>query len=760
MLTGQWRTFLQRGLLSDRAALPPLPPPRPAADLLQPEWADFVGAATCGECHAGEYQAWLVSTHGRAGGPAEPHRMLTPFDGRPLQFSDATVTPVRTAVGNYFFVVDQELWPQVMLRVDGVVGGGHMVGGGTQAYFSRLPDGSVRYVPFDYHPQADVWFCDTAEGWKPISPTLSLWECLDWPPTRVMGTGGGAVSCQECHGSQIEARLTGGEVPYQTRWTSLDINCESCHGPGREHVDKAREGTIGNSPDPRIDTLHDLTTDESLAVCLRCHALKKGLGPIGYLPGKPFEEFYSVLFSQLGDSPYYPDGRIRTFAYQGNHLASDCYLSGSMTCVDCHDPHGQGYRDVSGRALEGRFSNGQCLGCHASKADPVEAHTRHLADSPGSLCVNCHMPYRQQPAMGMRLRFARSDHTIAIPRPSFDAELGLETACKACHQDLSTEELDAQVTEWYGKIKPLKDPVLGLHRSEGVRNRRLAAELLLWPAVRHPMAQFAGLVRFMEEHLEPDLAALEGEITVRLMQLARSGDLDVEALALAALHLASGQNRHVRGFLADRLRETDTLDGPLRRRWVHALGYFGDSYRRSAQIGPAIVAYEKALEILPGDGRLLVGLALAEAAAGEPSRASHLLERSLMLDSLQPLTLAELGLLRAQSNDLAGAHTVLSRALELNPWEPVANLNFGHVYQFEGRFEDAVLAYQRAADANPSLAAAYLGLATAYLRIGDSNKAEAAARQALHLEPDDPLARQLLDEARSRRGAEQDAERP
>ena len=53
----------------------------------------------------------------------------------------------------------------------------------------------------------------------------------------------------------------------------------------------------------------------------------------------------------------HPDGRVRTFGYQLNHLASDCYLNGSMTCVSCHDPHTQTYRDEQFRPLEGRFED-------------------------------------------------------------------------------------------------------------------------------------------------------------------------------------------------------------------------------------------------------------------------------------------------------------------------------------------------------------------------------------------------------------------
>ena len=729
-------TVLGRGLVRQgQRGLSPLPPPSPSRTLEQPTQEDFVGAATCGECHDAAYRKWLGSTHARAGGPPESDRLLAAFDGRQLNFRDAVVTPLRTAGGAYAFVVEQELWPADTVRVEAVVGGGHMVGGGTQSFFSRFPDGTVRFIPFDYHVGEGVWFCHTGNraggGWVPISRELSLWNCTDWPPTRAMGTGGGMVTCQECHGSQIEARFEGGEVPYRTRWTALAVNCESCHGPGGQHVAWARAGTLGDSPDIGIAALYDLSVDGSLETCFRCHALKEDLGPTGFLPGKPFAEHYALLYSQLGDRPYFPDGRIRTFGYQGTHLASDCFLNGGMTCLDCHDPHGQGYRDVNGAVLEGRFTNGQCTACHASKADPLEAHTHHPVGSPGSLCVSCHMPYLQQPAMGSRLRYARSDHTIAIPRPTFDGELGLETACMTCHQERSTEELDAQVTNWYGKLKPLEDPVLGILRSEDVRDRRQAAELLLQPGARHPMAQFAALARFMEEFLEPDLPWLEGEVVAYLMELAREDDLDVRTLALAALHLARGRDAQVRGFLSDRLEEAGALERATRLRWVLGLGYLGDTYRKRAEYERAIAAYEKALEILPDDARLLRVLGLTYSTAGRARESIRLLERSLAVDSLQPLVLTDLGVLRAEHDDVAGARDAWMRAIGLNPWEPAANVNLGHLYQFDGRMDNAVAAYLRAAEADPSLFSAHLGLATAYSRQGRFDQAEASAARGV-----------------------------
>src|SRR5207245_10732455 len=72
------------------AAFPSPPPTSPGPAIFL---ADFVGAEACASCHVAEYEMWKRSTHGRAGGPPNPGRVIAPFDGRPLRFRGAVVTP-------------------------------------------------------------------------------------------------------------------------------------------------------------------------------------------------------------------------------------------------------------------------------------------------------------------------------------------------------------------------------------------------------------------------------------------------------------------------------------------------------------------------------------------------------------------------------------------------------------------------------------------------------------------------------------------
>ena len=725
-----------------------LPPPRESALVRDSNVAftDFVGAEACASCHPAEYKAWAGSTHGKAGGPAAPERVKGPFDGRPMRFRDAIVTPSRTGRGGFVFKVAQEGRPVVEVEVDAVVGGGFMAGGGTQAAFGKFPDGTLRFLPFDYSPFEHAWFCQLRpgnRGWVPITPALALADCDAWPPTRILGSSERFQTCQQCHGSQIEVSFDSVAKRYDTRFTTLAINCESCHGPGRRHVELARSGTLQTAPDIGMRSLATLTKDQSLEVCFQCHAVKAALQQ-GYLPGESLERHFALKLPLLLDTIYFADGRTRVFAYQEGHLSSDCYLNGSMTCVDCHDPHSQHYRDINGTPLPGRLDDGQCLDCHVSKALPLERHTHHRATSEGSRCVACHMPYLQEPSVGPRIRYARSDHSIPIPRPSYDASLGIETACHQCHRDRTIQDLNAQVTSWYGTLKPHPAMVAVLGFADSTADAGAAAQAILAATNHHPMAEVAGLARVLRRFSTADSAALDPETVAGLQRLAGGGDLDVRALALATLHFLRGADPQVRRFLARQLRSLGVDEEPVRDRWTWILRVRGEALLGSGDYGGALTAYHKAQEIEPDDPVIWRSLGVVYIRMRDYHNAVEPLRRSLALRPGQPQVLVDLGFALMQQGDVDGAVASYRQAIDLNPWDPGAFANLGVAELRRQAVKPAVEALERAVQLNPGLAEAHFALASAYGQLGDMRRALAELQHGLEFDPGNTAARRML----------------
>jgi tetratricopeptide (TPR) repeat protein len=596
---------------------------------------------------------------------------------------------------------------------------------------------------------------------------MRLDECGDWPPIRVIGDLPRYANCQSCHASQATVRLDTTAHRYDTRFTSLAINCESCHGPARRHVELATRGELTKSADIGLVSLATLDKDASLGVCYRCHAVKDQLHN-GYLPGDSLARYYSIKFPLLGDRPLYPDGGVRTFAYQEAHQFSDCYLNGGLTCTSCHDPHSQQYRDVDGVPLVGRFDDRQCTSCHASKVDRIVEHSHHRAESPGARCTACHMPYRQEPETEgplvrasaspvrsrpgvTRIPYARADHSISIPRPANDSARGLTSACARCHAGMSAAEQERYVRTWWGgrggELKPVKQIVADQQRFTPQLSIGQAAPLLLGTSAdsagdRHAFARFAGAARFLENYVRPDMK-LDASIGRRLDQLASHSDIDVRALVLATLHLARGTDGGAQRVLAKALRAAGPDDESLRSRWAVALGYMADHYASSGDLADAVTAYRRALSIEPSNARLALNLANAQRDAGNFPEAVDTYRRALALDASDPLTWVNFGIALGALGDTVQGLVALERASVLNPGEPLAWYNLANIRFVRGDLDGARTMYARATVLDGSLALAHFQLARIDLLERNEAGALVELRRGLAFDSSDASARQM-----------------
>ncbi len=730
----------------------------------------FAGSEACRSCHEEQFTAWAGSTHGTAGGDPGPETVIAPFGGPPIRFADAVVSPVVDGEERYVFVVERAGRPPMELVVSGVIGRGHMVGGGTQGFVSRFPDGTERFLPFDYSEDADTWFCNTAfvggfwvpgadrarlradAGWLPVTGEMRLTDCGDWPPVRILGTNRRFANCQNCHGSQIEVEYRPEVERYETRVGTLQINCESCHGPALAHVERASaasgarargEPVSANGP-PRA--LATLDIDASLDVCFQCHALKRAVGD---LPPRTMAD-YSLGLPLIGDSPYLPDGRIATFGYQQTHRSSACYLFGSMTCVDCHDPHSQDYRDVFGNPLNGRFDDRQCTACHASKAADPEAHTFHPAGSSGAACTSCHMPYIQHPELSEAVPYARSDHTISIPRPGFDEEAGLGSACAGCHRDMSAADLARQAAAWWGDIAPHRTEVAALVAAtdpgapRGDLDRALAAAAA--QGSRHGVAKLMAVDAWVRGRVLGGEGAPGGLDDVpgrALATMADDDDEDVRAAAAAALHASHGGDPDVRALL-DAVSRGASDPERLRARWAAALVQWAAAAEKAGGPAAALPLLRRAQEARPGSPEVLVALGAGLAAAGDIAQAVQVYLEALRQRPGDPVALVNLGLgLEAlgREDDAAG---VYEEAVRARPTEALAHFNLGNTRFRRGDFAGAIDSYRAAVRHDSGLARAHYYLAVSLINTGRAEEALPSLYDALEFAPGDTEIQEVI----------------
>ncbi|HCM77294.1 MAG TPA: hypothetical protein DIS90_12990 [Cytophagales bacterium] len=722
-------------------------PAMPAKMLDKVVFEDFVGAEACSSCHADIYNKWKKSTHGQAGGSPEDVKIIGLFDGKPRRFKDAVLTPYRAANGDYMFNLKTDGLPEQVYKVDGVVGGGHMIAGGTQTYFSYFPDGTMRMLPFDFIRDEKVWFGETSkgEGWVPITQDRIIDKESEWLPSRVLGTHLEKSNCQGCHGSQIQLEYALDKKIFSTKFTTLAVNCESCHGPGKEHLQIVAGTDWKEKSSLGLKSLLTLDKEGSLETCFRCHSLKNSLQP-GFLPGKDLEEFYSVKFPMLGtekENPYHPDGRIKEFAYQLNHLSSDCYINGSMTCVSCHDPHEQSYRDVNGQVLASPFDDGQCTSCHGSKTIDIKSHTFHKIGSEGSKCVSCHMPYLQQQAIGEHLRFARSDHTIPIPRPAFDNSIGIETACVQCHKDKSIAFLQSKVEEWYGEIKPHNDMVERLIRFNPSMSLFDASDLLLPDSSNHAMGQMAGISQFAFNYLKPNMD-LDDKTVSKIKNYVSHMNIDIQSVAMASLHLTNDNDDQIHNLLVDKLNQMDEANRrKVMKRWANALPVMAKKFEEKGSYEEAIEIYRKSLEIVPNSAVVMINMAIAYAALESNTMAMQMLDRAIKTDPNNYDAWLNKGNVLFKLQRTPEALAAYKQANSINPWNGSAYFNIGNCHYRNNNTDDAIVWYKKAVEIEPNLALGYFFLARSFIKKQDYKNALTAVRSGLSLDPTDEAGNQM-----------------
>jgi predicted CXXCH cytochrome family protein len=190
------------------------------------------------------------------------------------------------------------------------------------------------------------------------------------------------------------------------RLEEINVGCESCHGPGSEHIEAEVRGQ-------RIVSPSLITPERELMICGRCHSRPQGVGgsrsdaPLseaGHMPvaGLRRAEFAAAFVSRVDAAPehLFPSGDSRAYHQQyTDFLRSTMARNGSalMTCSSCHDPHGSD--EHAHELLKAESDNSACTGCHSGELyTPVRNHIQAATgdmhagvDPPLLTCTRCHM---------------------------------------------------------------------------------------------------------------------------------------------------------------------------------------------------------------------------------------------------------------------------------------------------------------------------------------------------------------------------------
>src|SRR5215467_2793568 len=152
----------------------------------------------------------------------------------------------------------------------------------------------------------------------------------------------GSEACKDCHESQFKnySATSHSKLVGMGSWKNKVTGCESCHGPGKAHIEEG---------DPtKIMSFKTMSSKQVSEICLTCHAGK--------------EEHNNFR--------------------RGEHWRND------IGCTDCHSPHG----GTSGRNLAS--SNTFITAANAEK--PGFSTIKLLRTSDPQLCLGCHSEVKPQ----------------------------------------------------------------------------------------------------------------------------------------------------------------------------------------------------------------------------------------------------------------------------------------------------------------------------------------------------------------------------
>lgn len=250
----------------------------------------------------------------------------------------------------------------------------------------------------------------------------------------------GSETCATCHSDEANKFSSNPHAKLALEHGGKGVTCESCHGPGKAHVESGGDAT----KILQISKASPKVVDDT---CLSCHASghanfeRSSHGAAGVscischsIHASQREEHLLKLDDPKLCYGCHTEAKA-AFAQPFHHKVNE----GLMKCSDCHNPHGT-FEDKLLKSSADQ--NAICTKCHAETAGPfVYEHPPLKTEG----CTSCHFPHGSpNPRLLTRNNvnsLCLQCHTASVNftapgTPSFHNQANQYQACTVCHVQL------------------------------------------------------------------------------------------------------------------------------------------------------------------------------------------------------------------------------------------------------------------------------------------------------------------------------------
>ena len=326
--------------------------------------AEYVGVSACSSCHKD-----LAANHAKSS-----HSLA-------LQDASSDKAPIKAdfTLGEKERMVTfpEETSPRAFTADDiaYVVGSGRYV----ERYLYKVARNKYAVLPAEWNVAKKAW-----------EPYVRGAGAAKWPDEPAYDW---TQNCAGCH--------TTGLIANRGRWTDDGVQCESCHGPGSNHVDRANKAGSDPSDDDLTDIHAAIVVTPDSQVCGQCHS--QGLNadgklpfPTAYLPGGNLldKDIFSLVANNDKDH-WWETGHAKQPNMQFNEWAISAHAKSLTTMqsskdadVPCLECHSGDFR------LSKALTDAQKAGILKNAPDPLTLSAAKFSVG----CINCHDPHAEKNA--------------------------------------------------------------------------------------------------------------------------------------------------------------------------------------------------------------------------------------------------------------------------------------------------------------------------------------------------------------------------